>query len=53
MKLLKQLTRTNSKINKKSIEDFIDTLNVSEEIKKRMKEVTPQNYVGIYPKQED
>jgi adenylosuccinate lyase len=50
---LKQLTRTNSKINKKSIEDFIDTLNVSEEIKKRMKEVTPQNYVGIYPKQED
>lgn len=50
---LKQLTRTNSKINKKSIEDFIDTLNVSEEIKKRMKEVTPQNYVGVYPKQED
>lgn len=50
---LKQLTRTNQKINKQSIEDFINTLNVSEEVKQRMRQVTPQNYVGVYPKQEE
>lgn len=44
---LKGLTRTNAKINQKSISDFIDTLEVSEEIKKELKHITPSNYTGI------
>ncbi|MDT0647567.1 adenylosuccinate lyase [Zunongwangia sp. F260] len=44
---LKGLTRTNERINKKSIADFIETLDVSEDIKKEMRVITPQNYTGI------
>ncbi|MEA1786900.1 adenylosuccinate lyase [Arenibacter sp. GZD96] len=44
---LKGLTRTNSKIDQKSISDFIDTLSVSETIKLELKQVTPSNYTGI------
>ncbi|TQD39119.1 adenylosuccinate lyase [Haloflavibacter putidus] len=44
---LKGLTRTNEKINAKSIADFIETLNVSEEVKTELKAITPQNYTGI------
>ncbi|MDT0686522.1 adenylosuccinate lyase [Autumnicola psychrophila] len=44
---LKGLTRTNEKINRKSIADFIETLDVSEDIKKEMRVITPQNYTGI------
>jgi adenylosuccinate lyase len=44
---LKGLTRTNEKINQKSIADFIDTLEVSSEIKKELKAITPSNYTGI------
>ncbi|MDT0689866.1 adenylosuccinate lyase [Salegentibacter sp. F188] len=44
---LKGLTRTNERINKKSIVDFIETLDVSENIKKEMQKITPQNYTGI------
>ncbi|WP_424494172.1 adenylosuccinate lyase [Salinimicrobium sp. GXAS 041] len=44
---LKGLTRTNEAINKKSISDFIDQLEVSEEVKKELKGITPQNYTGI------
>ncbi|NQY31498.1 MAG: adenylosuccinate lyase, partial [Flavobacteriaceae bacterium] len=44
---LKGLTRTNEKINKSSIANFIDTLEVSDEIKKELKKITPSNYVGI------
>lgn len=44
---LKDLTRTNSVINKVSIHAFIDTLNVSEEIKAELKVITPSNYLGI------
>lgn len=44
---LKGLTRTNSKINQKSIADFIDTLEVSDEIKVELKVITPSNYTGI------
>lgn len=45
---LKALTRTNSKITKETISQFIDTLNVDEKIKQRMKAITPSNYVGVY-----
>ncbi len=44
---LKGLTRTNEKINRKSISDFIKTLEVSEAIKEEMHLITPSNYTGI------
>ena len=44
---LKGLTRTNEKINQKSIADFIDTLIVSDAIKQELKVITPSNYTGI------
>lgn len=44
---LKGLTRTNEKINQKSISDFIDTLDVSNTIKEELKRITPSNYTGI------
>ena len=44
---LKGLTRTNEKISQRSIANFIDTLEVSKEIKKELKAITPANYTGI------
>ncbi|MES2811592.1 MAG: adenylosuccinate lyase [Bacteroidota bacterium] len=44
---LKDLTRTNSVINKESIHAFIETLNVSDDIKAELKVITPSNYLGI------
>lgn len=44
---LKGLTRTNTKINQKSIADFINTLDVSNAIKEELKQITPSNYTGI------
>jgi len=44
---LKGLTRTNTKINQKTIAEFIDTLEVSERIKKELKAISPKNYTGI------
>jgi adenylosuccinate lyase len=44
---LKGLTRTHSKIDKKSISSFIDTLEVSETVKIELKAITPSNYTGI------
>lgn len=44
---LKGLTRTNETINKESISRFIDSLEVSEEVKQELKQITPQNYTGI------
>lgn len=44
---LKDLTRTNTVINKDSIHAFIDTLNVSEVIKTELKAISPSNYLGI------
>lgn len=46
---LKDLTRTNSHVTKTSMHAFIDTLNVSNEIKTELKKITPQNYTGINP----
>ncbi len=43
---LKGLTRTNSKITEQTIKDFIETLNVSEEIKVELRQITPFNYTG-------
>lgn len=44
---LKGLTRTNERINKESIANFIETLEVSETVKEELKKITPQNYTGI------
>ena len=44
---LKDLTRTNTVINKDSIHAFIETLNVSYDIKTELKAITPSNYLGI------
>jgi adenylosuccinate lyase len=44
---LKDLTRTNTVINKESIHAFIETLNVSNDVKTELKAITPSNYLGI------
>ena len=44
---LKDLTRTNKKINKEEIHLFIDKLAISEEVKAELKTITPFNYTGI------
>ena len=43
---LKQLTRTNEKVTAQTISDFVDTLQVAPEVKKRLKQLTPHNYIG-------
>ncbi len=45
---LKDLTRKNEVINRESIHNFIDTLNVDDKIKAELKKITPQNYTGIF-----
>ena len=45
---LKDLTRTNTEVNAETIAKFVDGLDVSDEIKQRMKSITPLNYVGVY-----
>ncbi len=44
---LKDLTRTNTVINKEAIHNFIGNLNVSEEIRAELMQITPSNYLGI------
>jgi adenylosuccinate lyase len=44
---LKELTRTNAAITKDSISSFIDTLNISDEVKKELKTISPSNYTGL------
>ena len=43
---LKALTRTNSKVTQDSIAEFIDTLDVSAELKEQLKQISPSNYTG-------
>jgi adenylosuccinate lyase len=44
---LKGLTRTNEAIDKNAIHNFIATLEVSDEIKAELMQITPSNFVGI------
>jgi adenylosuccinate lyase len=44
---LKGLTRTNEKITKKSLADFIESLDVTDQIKIELKSIKPGNYTGI------
>lgn len=44
---LKALTRTNEGINVQTIAAFIETLDVSEDIKQELRAITPHNYTGV------
>lgn len=44
---LKELTRTNTQVNARTIAEFVDGLQVSDSVKKEIKAITPQNYTGI------
>ena len=45
---LKALTRTNAHITHEAIADFIETLNVSEEVKKELRALSPMTYTGVF-----
>jgi len=44
---LKELTRTNKQVNATTIAEFVETLDVSNDVKEEIKKVTPANYTGI------
>ena len=44
---LKALTRTNQKMTQQTIHDFIQHLEVSDEVKAELMAITPMNYTGI------
>ncbi|OYQ38047.1 adenylosuccinate lyase [Flavobacterium cyanobacteriorum] len=46
---LKELTRTNTAIDKNAIHSFINTLTVTEDVRQELLRVTPANYLGIKP----
>ncbi len=43
---LKQLTRTNEKVTAETMSAFIDQLDVAQEVKERLRSITPHNYLG-------
>ena len=44
---LKALTRKNNEISENAIKEFINTLEVSDTIKKELNAITPSNYTGV------
>ena len=46
---LKTLTRTQKRIDKKAIAEFIESLDVSRAVKDELLKITPENYTGISP----
>lgn len=44
---LKALTRKNEKITQQHIAEFVDSLKIKDALKKKLKEITPFNYLGI------
>ena len=44
---LKALTRTNSKIDQQSLFEFIDGLDVAENVKEELRSITPHTYTGL------
>lgn len=44
---LKNLTRTGAAIDEKTIEDFINTLDVADSVKEELRAITPWNYTGF------
>lgn len=47
---LKALTRTNAHITASSISEFVETLDVGEEVKAELRAITPSNYTGVFSK---
>ena len=45
--IMKELTRNNEKIDKKSLHEFIDKLDVDTTIKNELKQISAYNYTGI------
>jgi adenylosuccinate lyase len=45
---LRNLTRVNRKIDREAIHEFIDSLDISDVLKAELKNITPQNYTGIF-----
>lgn len=43
---LKQLTRTNEKVTAQTISAFVDTLDIDDTVKERIRRITPHNYLG-------
>lgn len=44
---LKALTRTNQKMTEETIHDFVNGLDVCDDVKKELLAITPHNYTGI------
>jgi adenylosuccinate lyase len=44
---LKELTRKNEKVTEATIADFVDSLDVNDEIRAELKKISPYNYTGI------
>jgi adenylosuccinate lyase len=44
---LKELTRGKGGINRESMHAFVDGLEISTQVKEELKQITPQNYVGV------
>ena len=45
--IMKELTRSNERINKNSLHEFIDKLDIDDNIKNELKQISPYNYTGI------
>jgi adenylosuccinate lyase len=45
--IMKELTRSNERINKNSLHEFIDKLDINDNIKNELKQISPYNYTGI------
>jgi adenylosuccinate lyase len=45
---LKTLTRTHEAITEKTMAEFIESLDVSSNVKEEMLKITPENYTGIF-----
>lgn len=45
---LKDLTRVNQKITATTMADFIDGLEIADEVKQELKQITPFNYTGVF-----
>ncbi|HYD92710.1 MAG TPA: adenylosuccinate lyase, partial [Flavobacterium sp.] len=45
---LKALTRGSQSIGQAEIHAFIDTLDVSSEVKQELKQIKPENYTGVF-----
>lgn len=46
---LKDLTRTNTHVTRETMHQFIDTLAVNDTVKMELRQITPDNYIGINP----